>query len=335
MYAKQQTYAFKETCSNLYDNLDFLSVKDDADSTVSHQHFASIHKHHVNMVQFGENSKTTTSQVLNEKSSPSNECPVIQAKWCSLGSLDVLVVVNHRGLLIYDSTGQFLMYWHNPKENNKPSFSPYCRGIACAASKYICVGAPNGVIVLSYSKNTFSINETLTGHTQAITALSGVDCTANKVDFVSADDDGTICCFKSGNKFATVSCIPGSSDVCSSIKLVKEDLVISGYLSGHLRIFNAASSTILCEIAAHVRAVSCLDCANNSEEGSTVISGSEDSFVRVWKVSTNNTIEVSHEWCASIADSQVCGAKFIGKNDSTFAVTAYDSKDIIVYNKSH
>lgn len=56
-----------------------------------------------------------------------------------------------------------------------------CRGIACVASKYICVGSLDGVIVLSYAKNTFNINETLQGHSQPVTSLSGIDAVNNKV----------------------------------------------------------------------------------------------------------------------------------------------------------
>lgn len=68
-------------------------------------------------------------------------------------------------------------------------------------------------------------------------------------------------------------------------------MIIAAYGSGHIRLFSMPTSSdplLLVEVAAHARWITAIDVATN--EG-TVLSVSEDSFVKVWDIiETNKTV---------------------------------------------
>lgn len=66
-------------------------------------------------------------------------------------------------------------------------------------------------------------------------------------------------------------------------------MIITAYGSGHIRLFSTSTSSdpqLLVEVAAHARWITALDVA--MDEG-TVLSVSEDSFVKVWDIIETNT----------------------------------------------
>lgn len=66
-------------------------------------------------------------------------------------------------------------------------------------------------------------------------------------------------------------------------------MIIAAYGSGHIRLFSTSTSSepqLLVEVAAHARWITALDVA--MDEG-TVLSVSEDSFVKVWDIIETNT----------------------------------------------
>ncbi|KAF2345858.1 WD40-repeat-containing domain, partial [Trinorchestia longiramus] len=62
------------------------------------------------------------------------------------------------------------------------------------------------------------------------------------------------------------------------------DLLLGGYLSGHLRVFSLSTRSVLAEICAHGRAVTGLDAVEGVGERELLrgVSVGEDTFVRVW-----------------------------------------------------
>ncbi|XP_076817220.1 WD repeat-containing protein 54-like [Clavelina lepadiformis] len=335
MYEKVKSHLLEGSASSLYNNLDVFieDSEKDLNGGYDRMSFATVSKTNVSLVHYHRNGKITTSQVTNTQS---KNCTALQARWCSLGHQDVLVVANFEGFLVYDSDGQLKLFWYSPSsEENLADGKSYCRAITCVSGKFICVGRFDGkVMVITANKNTFSVCKTLHGHSTPITATDGLNNADNgdKVDFISADDSGTICTYRSSDEFEFVAMIPGSSVPCTSIKLLSNGLIAGGFLTGHIRIFDPVEATMLSEITAHTRAVSCMD-ATIDKEASLLICGSEDSFIRVWKVTRDDTITVTHEWSASIRDIQICGAKFCDPLGQAFAVSGYDSKEIMQFSR--
>lgn len=156
------------------------------------------------------------------------------------------------------------------------------------------------------------------------------------IDFVCSDDSGNISTFKSSSspKFEFCSFMNGDGVPCTCLQLAANGLIFAGYLNGRLRVFDSGSSTLLADIAAHARIISCLDVSPkvDPESGRLVVaSGSEDSFVRVWHVTRDDVIQVSHEWAGSILNLAVCGLKFSDDYGRSVLVSGYDTKEVIQF----
>ncbi|NXG64499.1 WDR54 protein, partial [Hemiprocne comata] len=75
---------------------------------------------------------------------------------------------------------------------------------------------------------------------------------------------------------------------------------------------------------------------SSGEEFVLLLSGAEDSFVHVWKLSRNpytDDIEIQHCHSERVTDTQVCGARFCDPEGNSFAVTGYDLSEIIRYSR--
>lgn len=71
-------------------------------------------------------------------------------------------------------------------------------------------------------------------------------------------------------------------------------IIIAAYGSGHIRLFTLTASSnplLLVEVAAHARWITAIDVA--TDEG-TILSVSEDSFVKVWDIIENNRTVYIH-----------------------------------------
>jgi WD40 repeat protein len=60
------------------------------------------------------------------------------------------------------------------------------------------------------------------------------------------------------------------------------DFILGAYGSGHIRVFGAHTSRLMCEVAAHARWITATDIAPDTGH---FLSVSEDSFVKIWKIS--------------------------------------------------
>ncbi|MGH0190837.1 UNVERIFIED_CONTAM: hypothetical protein FKN15_051414 [Acipenser sinensis] len=149
-------------------------------------------------------------------------------------------------------------------------------------------------------------------------------------DIVSADDSGLLCIWKAGEDFKLLNKIPAYGCSCSSVKLWC-GIVIAGYGSGQIRLYDALSGMVHAEVNAHARWIYALDIAPDSGK---LLSGAEDSLVRIWKLSKSpesHTVEIEHQHTECVTDVQICGAKFCDPEGSAFAVTGYDLSEIIRY----
>uniref|UniRef100_U3K2K9 WD repeat-containing protein 54 beta-propeller domain-containing protein n=1 Tax=Ficedula albicollis TaxID=59894 RepID=U3K2K9_FICAL len=149
-------------------------------------------------------------------------------------------------------------------------------------------------------------------------------------DLVTADDSGTLCLWSTGEEFTLLGQIPGSGCTCSSVRLWN-GIVAAGYGDGQIRLWEAGSGRICAQVSAHARWIYALDLAPLTGK---LLSGAEDSFVHVWKLSRNpdtDDIEIQHCHAECVTDTQVCGARFCDPVGDTFAVTGYDLSEILCY----
>lgn len=150
---------------------------------------------------------------------------------------------------------------------------------------------------------------------------------------MSADDAGSLCVWSTGEEFRLVSKVPACGCTCSSVALW-HGTVAAGFGNGQIRLYEAASGRLRAQVNAHARWINALDLA---PETGKLLSGAEDSFVHIWKLSRNpdtDDIEIQHCHAERVPDTQVCGARFCDPEGNSFAVTGYDLSEIFRYSRA-
>ncbi|XP_078717713.1 WD repeat-containing protein 54 isoform X4 [Lampetra fluviatilis] len=309
VYKKEKSIQMKNSASALYNNLSVLCVPE----------------------------RSLTYMAVVHRSS------VCMASWCILPSRVLLVLTSLRGIQMYESDGSIMVYWHALEIPETPTARAiFARGIAAVGGHYICVGTSSGCILVfdvPVKGTNITLSEELGQHTEAITSIAA-ECSMRKPlplspqdcvpDLVTADDSGVLCVWKSGEEFTLLHKLPAYGCSCTSVALW-DGIVAAGYGSGQIRVYDGATGALAAEANAHARWINVLDVA---PESGRLLSGAEDSFVRVWKLgraADTGLIEIEHRHSECVTDVQISGAKFCDAQGRAFAVTGYDLCEIIRY----
>ena len=105
-----------------------------------------------------------------------------------------------------------------------------------------------------------------------------------------------------------------------------QGVLIAGYGSGHIRLFNLAGGNIICQVSAHNGWITGMDLASQS---GLLLTCAEDGYVRVWQLASKGPL-VEHWFSHPLQDSLMAGAKFLDPRGSSFCVSSYDSAGIKV-----
>ncbi|XP_069043575.1 WD repeat-containing protein 54 [Lepisosteus oculatus] len=333
MYHKEKSIQIKSSASALYNNLSVLPI---AERSLTY--FTVVHGNVVNMVSASGDGLNFSHRQLQSKegSIAASSSLIIQASWCVLPSRVLLVLTSQKGIQMYESDGSIMVYWHALDIPETPTAQAvFARGIAAARGNYICVGTSCGSVLVfdvPSKGSNITLSEVLEEHREPITDIAS-ESSRNEdgvADLVTADDSGLLCVWKSGEDFSLVNKIPAYGCSCSSVKLWC-GVVVAGYGSGQIRLYDGASGSVYAEVNAHARWIYALDVAPDT---GTLLSGAEDSLVRIWKLSRTpetNRIEIEHRHTECVTDVQICGAKFCDSEGNAFAVTGYDLSEIIRY----
>ncbi|XP_016278869.1 WD repeat-containing protein 54 isoform X2 [Monodelphis domestica] len=308
MYRRDRPLLLRSCPAALYNNLCVLPLP-----ASGLAQFALVHGSNCELLSAVPSGLPLSQRLLHAKEGAGLNLPLItQAYWCVLPFRVLLVLTSQRGI-------QAL----------------FARGIA-ASGHYICVGTWSGrVLVFDVPAKgpNIMLSEELNEHRVPVTDIAaepaqGQDCVA---DVVTADDSGLLCVWKSGPEFKLLTRISGFGIPCPSVQLWQGS-VAAGFGDGQIRIFEASSGALHVQINAHARSISALDLA---PEAGKLLSGAEDSFVHIWKLSRNpdsGCIEVEHCHAECVTDTLVCGARFCDPKGSSFAVTGYDLSEILRYS---
>ncbi|XP_031798264.1 WD repeat-containing protein 54 [Sarcophilus harrisii] len=332
MYRRERPVPMRSCPAALYNNLSVLPLP-----APGLTQFALVHGPTAQLLSAAPDGLPVSQRQLHTKDGAGPGFPLItQAYWCVLPFRVLLVLTSQRGIQIYESDGSVMVYWHALDSTDaSPVQALFARGIA-ASGHYICVGTWSGrVLVFDVPAKgpNIVLSEELDVHQAPITDIAaepaqGQDCVA---DVVTADDSGLLCVWKSGPEFKLLTRISGFGTPCPSVQLWQGS-VAAGYGDGQIRIYEASSGALHVQINAHARGICALDLA---PEAGKLLSGAEDSFVHIWKLSRNphsGCIEVEHCHAECVTDTQVCGARFCDLRGSSFAVTGYDLAEILRYS---
>ncbi|NWS77814.1 WDR54 protein, partial [Crotophaga sulcirostris] len=262
-----------------------------------------------------------------------------QAAWCVLPSRVLLVLTSQKGIQMYESDGSIMVYWHAlDVTEHHPAQAVFARGIAAAGGRFVCVGTSSGLVLvfdIPPKGTNITVSEVLEQHHDAITDIAAElgQAPDGAGDLVTADDAGTLCVWSTGEQFSLLGKIPGFGWSCSSVKLWN-GIVAAGFGNGQIRLHEAATGVLRAEVNAHARWIYALDLAPCAGK---LLSGAEDSFVHVWKLSRNpdtDDVEIQHCHAECVTDTQVCGARFCDPEGNSFAVTGYDLSEIFRYGRA-
>lgn len=179
-----------------------------------------------------------------------------------------------------------------------------------------------------------TVSEVLKEHHDAITDIAAELGRApdGAGDLVTADDAGMLCVWSSGEEFSLLNRIPAFGWTCSSVRLWN-GIIAAGYGNGQIRLYEAATGSLRAQVGAHARWIYALDLAPATGK---LLSGAEDSFVHVWKLSRSpdtDDVEIEHCHAECVTDTQICGACFCDPEGNSFAVTGYDLSEIFCYSQ--
>ncbi|XP_071792598.1 WD repeat domain 54-like [Asterias amurensis] len=325
MFQKSKPVHMKGSASLLYNNLTVLSSPEKNMTT-----YAVVHKSVVCMASCAsDTSNVSHKQVACKDPSPTPQSTVIlQAKFCQLPNRTLLVLCYQRGIQMFEPDGSALVFWHAISHIDPSSGMAFARGIAALHENYIAVGTSSGqILIFSIPSRGTNVmfSESLSSHSYPISAIAG-----DGSIMASADDSGCIMVWQAGQKINRVCRINGGGVSCSSVCLF-DGLVIGGYGSGHIRVFDAMKGVLVSEICAHAKWIHSIDIAPTA---GLLLSTSEDTFVRVWSIAKDGDVtQIQLMFAETVSDTQLTGAQFTNKSGRNFILSGYDLNEVVCYNQ--
>uniref|UniRef100_A0A8D9EGG1 WD repeat-containing protein 54 n=2 Tax=Cacopsylla melanoneura TaxID=428564 RepID=A0A8D9EGG1_9HEMI len=331
MYERENSLLLSASASALCNNLAVINRKA-GKSGGNATNIAVVHQNNINIIPVTESEKNKPV-FLTVHSNGSVLCEVTQVLWCDLGFEVVLVVGSTLGLHIYDRDGVELLFSHPCIDGPEEEYN-FVKGIATLNNEVLCVGNSSGVLrvfgVLD-EETCLSFMDRKEGHMDAITDIASID-----YRLASADDSGVICLwYFNGTELLQIATVDTFGSAVTSLFLWK-DWLAAAYGSGHIRIFDSSKINytydgsrpvtavrLLTETAAHARYITAMDVALGVDY---LLTASEDSYVKIWRVCKNNNVTEINLLCSSqISDQMLVGGRFLNKNGTGFCVSAYDT----------
>ncbi|PIK48806.1 putative WD repeat-containing protein 54 isoform X2 [Apostichopus japonicus] len=321
MYTKSKSVHVKSSASLLYNNLSALVIPDKQLTT-----YAVVHKTVANLgcCSLSESSAVSIShkQVSCKEPSITHASSILQAKFCCLSGRNILVLCSQQGVQMFESDGSVMVFWYALPAAESTQGLLFTRGIAVLPDNLIAIGENHygGILVFRVPSQGTNVTlcQTLKCHDYPITAIA----TEGAV-MASADDSGGITVWEAVQDQIgrVIMHIPGGL----------QQMVIAGYGSGHIRIFDAFKATMMVEVCAHARWIHAIDLAPDS---GLLVSTSEDTFVRVWSIlKKQDDVHIQLEHTEKIQDTQLTGVQFLDPNGQSFSVSGYDSNVLNHFTK--
>lgn len=332
MYRREKSIALRSSSSALYNNLSVLRPPHKPVACLG-----AVHGPTVTVVSAGGDAAGCAQRQLQARAGGGASL-VTQAAWCVLPARILLVLTCQKGIQMYESDGSIMVYWHALDiAEHPPAQAVFARGISAAGERFICVGMSSGMVLvfdIPPKGTNITVSEVLKEHHDAITDIAAELGRApdGAGDLVTADDAGMLCVWSSGEEFSLLNRIPAFGWTCSSVRLWN-GIIAAGYGNGQIRLYEAATGSLRAQVGAHARWIYALDLAPATGK---LLSGAEDSFVHVWKLSRSpdtDDVEIEHCHAECVTDTQICGACFCDPEGNSFAVTGYDLSEIFCYSQ--
>lgn len=171
-------------------------------------------------------------------------------------------------------------------------------------------------------------------HTTTVSASSHpISCISTHDNYlICGDDNGSIKCFQTSPRLHDHPMFSKNGDEYPCTSLVsKNDMIIAGFSTGHLRLYRISTAELVLELTAHIRCV--MGLALHPTEN-LVTSTSEDQYVCVWAFGdfASKASKSMDLVCTEKLDNRLCtGIAFLAED--RIGVTSYDEEDLAVLQR--
>jgi WD40 repeat protein len=170
----------------------------------------------------------------------------------------------------------------------------------------------------------FDLLETLREHTDPICC---VESAPGGSLVASADTSGTILVRNPDDNFELVHRIAGNGFPVSALVFLPDKQLVSGDITGKLRIYNPQSFHVTAEVSAHSRAITAL-----ASRGQLVVSVSEDTFMNVWELNQESSkaaaTRIKLESSQQVSNDLLVGVAFASESGKNILTVAYDTSHL-------
>ncbi|KAL3981895.1 WD domain G-beta repeat family protein [Acanthocheilonema viteae] len=256
---------------------------------------------------------------------------VLQAKYCMpvCRRFPLLVIATSKGIMIYDVRTCKLLVWSKMNDTSKPTRHEqtyrFTKGITYVEN-LIVVGSYSGELLIfrCSGENSVTFKRSFQGHDFAVTDVA----TCHFDDLTcSCDVSGNIAVWVKNFKSARKKFSTGHEVNC--INVLKKQVII-GTFAGQLLFYSTLSGELMAEVNAHVRQINAIAVA---PESAFIISVSDDTMIRLWKLHTRKPEAYRVEWIFNkrVENMSLVGAQFVNSHGSGFVVAAYDYSKLLYY----
>mmetsp|Transcript_46471 Transcript_46471/g.92048 ORF Transcript_46471/g.92048 Transcript_46471/m.92048 type:complete len:318 (+) Transcript_46471:124-1077(+) len=264
---------------------------------------------------------------------PISKCKIYQASFLDVQGKCVLVVLSNLGVQLWSMYGDTMMFYFplNSILGFEGEFEKFLRG-AAALQDFFCVGCSTGNILVFSCRDggNYPLLHNLESEKVAISSLS-----SSSTLLVAANDNGKIFGYSGADAFEKCFSFPGYGSPCTAL-CQQGDLLLAGYVTGHIRGFRTDIIELSFEITAHTRAVTGLSLSKNerSGTGTELASCSQDQCLLVWglpdyRSSSSSRVSLLYSECLS---HKMCtGVAFL--SGERICVASYDEEEIDLFRK--
>ena len=208
--------------------------------------------------------------------------------------------------------------------NDDDEDSAYMHGIS-SSSDSISIGTSTGtIIIIEYNTNRkeFYERQKMATATCPITALA-----ENKSYLASSNGDGDIFMFDATELYRPLGQFKGTGSATTCLCL-NGNIVIAGYMTGHIRMFRADVAELAMEVTAHIRMITGMDVHPN---GNLFVTCSEDQYVQVWTLPMRLTSTAATDpiFTRKLENKLCTGVSFL--SDGRICVASYDDSELNIF----
>lgn len=270
-----------------------------------------------------------------------------------------LVVGSSAGMQVWCGNGEVLKFFsplsslieegilQSLQDNNEPV---YMKGIAVAGESFIVMGCSTGHVFAIEVPSSSNGEDMCVAHTLGPLATSSPIQSGSSIVAVGGSADYAVCANEYGDIILLDACarfkLRGAIEPCgvhtaapSSLYnglimslLMRDNTIVAGYNTGHIRIFRANLMELAIEITAHSRCI--LSLALHPTDPLFASCG-EDQMIHVWEFPT--FVSKAKSDCGVIHseyyENKMCTGVYFNRDELDIA--AYDDDHILILEKTH